>query len=379
MNLKRKAFLDTIEKGLSRSRGVVVLGPRQCGKTTLAQELGAKHTDVHYFDLEDPDDSARLSNAKLTLEPLSGVVVIDEVQRSPALFPILRVLMDRNPLSVRFLLLGSASLDLVRMGSESLAGRIEFVIMSGFNLGEVGAAAWRKLWSRGGFPPSYLAASEDDSWGWRKGFVRTFLERDMRAMGVDLPVEQLRRFWLMVSHYHGQIWNASEIGASLQITHPTARRYLDTLAGAFMVRVLPPWHENIKKRQVKSPKIYIRDSGIFHYLQGIRTQAELQAHPKLGASWEGFAMEQVLIGCDEGDAYFWSTHGGAELDLLLLKEGKRIGFEFKYGDAPKLTRSMRESTVSLKLDALHVVYPGEHRFPLADGVDAVPLRNVSDL
>jgi predicted AAA+ superfamily ATPase len=310
------------------------------------------------------------------LEPLKGLVIIDEIQRKPDLFEILRVLVDRPDNKAQFLALGSASPELVKGTSESLAGRIGFVDLSGFTLEEIGAKKRDRLWNRGGLPRSYLAPSNAASGDWRQDFIRTFLERDIPQLGITIPSETLRRFWTMVAHYHGQVWNAAEFARSLGASENTARRYLDILSGAYMVRVLPPWFENLKKRQVKAPKIYIRDSGILHALLQLVTPRDLLGHPKLGASWEGFALEHALNLINTRDAYYWATHGGAELDLLIFASGKRFGFEIKYTDAPGLTRSMRIALEDLRLDHLWIVYPGRETYPLHERVAAIPLEAV---
>lgn len=370
--IERSDLVRQVLSGLKSSPITALLGPRQCGKTTLARVI-AQQQETVFFDLEDPESQARLSNPKLALEGLRGVVIIDEIQRQPGLMGMLRVLADRNPLPARFLILGSASPDLMRQASESLAGRVLFVDMSGLSLREVGDKAWKKLWLRGGFPPAFLAESDRGSLKWRQDFIRTFLERDLPQLGVRVPGEMLRRFWTMVAHYHGQIWNASEIGASLGVSHHTTRHYLDLLTGAFVLRQLPPWFENVGKRVVKSPKVYIRDSGIFHALMGVEDEGALQGHPKLGASWEGFALEQVLGVTDWRNAYFWATQSRAELDLLLLAGGKRWGFEFKYADAPVMTKSLHIAVADLKVERAWVVYPGQQSYPLAGNVEVVPL------
>jgi hypothetical protein len=300
--------------------------------------------------------------------------VIDEIQRRPGLFPILRVLSDRTPLSARFLILGSASPDLLRQSSESLAGRLEIISMGGFSLADVGVKAQAQHWLRGGFPLSFLAPSEKDSLAWRKNFIQTFLERDLPQLGIGAPAAMLLRFWTMLAHYHGHIWNAAEPARSLGISESTTRRYLDLLQGVFMVRQLSPWHANLKKRQVKSPKVYFRDSGLLHHLLGIRSPLELQMHPKVGASWEGYVIEEIVKAVEPDEAYFWATHGGAELDLLLLKSGRKLGVECKRVDAPRLSSSMRIALQDLELDRLAVIYPGDRQYPLADRVTAVPLE-----
>jgi predicted AAA+ superfamily ATPase len=355
-----------------------LLGPRQCGKTTLARIM-AENEPSTFFDLENPVDIQRLSAPMQALKDLSGLVVIDEVQRKPELFELFRVLVDRPGQSGRFLLLGSASPHLVKGVSESLAGRIGFVDLAGFQLWEVGVEHREHLWIRGGLPKSFLAASESDSIQWRENFVRTFLERDIPQLGITVAPETLRRFWTMVAHYHGQVWNAAEFARSLGTAENTARRYLDILSGAYMVRVLPPWFENLKKRQVKAPKIYIRDSGLFHTLLQVPTLSDLQGHPKIGASWEGFALEHVVHHFRTRDMYFWATHAGAELDLMVTIAGKRFGFEFKYTDAPGKSRSMHTAIEDLALEHLWVIYPGIHKYALDDKMTALPLEEISKL
>ena len=364
--------------GITRSFRVhpatALFGPRQCGKTTLAHMI-AEHEPHEYFDLENPVDMRRLSQPLRTLEKLEGLVVIDEVQRRPDLFEILRVLVDRPDNSARFLLLGSVSTKMVKGVSESLAGRIGFVDLSGFDLTEVGSNQMESLWVRGGFPVSFLAEDNAASSDWRSNFIRTFLERDIPQLGISIPAETLRRFWTMVAHYHGQIWNAAEFARSLGTSENTARRYLDILAGAYMVRILPPWFENIRKRQVKAPKIYIRDSGILHSLLHLINLGDLQGHPKIGASWEGFAIEHVIGALKARETYFWATHAGAELDLMVTLKGKRYGFEFKYADAPGRTRSMHIALNDLNLQHLWVVYPGKQEYALHENITASPLAS----
>ena len=349
---------------------VMLLGPRQCGKTTLARELTRKRRAT-LFDLESPAEASRLAEPMTALAPLRGLVVIDEAQLQPSLFPVLRVLADRSPLPARFLLLGSASPELARGVTESLAGRVALVSMGGFDLEEAGVSALRRLWWRGGFPRSFLARNDEISRRWRQDFIQTFLERDLRRFGIEVPVTALRRLWLMAAHSHGQILNASEIGRSLGEAHTTVRRHLDTLCGAYVLRLLPPWFENVGKRQVKSPKLYVRDSGLLHSLLGIDSFATLEGHPKLGASWEGFALEEVLRATGDHGAYFWNTQGGAELDLLVFARGRRYGFEFKYADAPGLTRSLHVARADLRLERVFVVHPGPDSFALAGWAEAV--------
>jgi uncharacterized protein len=364
-----------VRTALRRSRIVALLGPRQCGKTTLAREFVGVDS-LNYFDLEDPASLARLSEPELALRPLKGLVVIDEVQRRPDLFPLLRVLADRRPLPARFLLLGSAAPELLRQSSESLAGRLAIVALEGLRLADVGAAAQPKHWTRGAFPLAFTARTESDSLAWRQQFLQTFLERDIPQLGVQIPAVALRRFWNMVAHYHGQIWNAAELARALAVNESTVRRYLDLMTGVFMIRQLPPWFENLGKRQVKAPKVYVRDSGMLHALLGIGTARDLELHPKVGASWEGYAVEEVLKALQPDDAYYWATHNGAEIDLVLFKRGRRIGVECKRSDAPALTPSMRVALADLKLDELRVVYPGARRYPLAKRVEVVPLAEL---
>jgi predicted AAA+ superfamily ATPase len=352
-----------------------LLGPRQCGKTTLARAMSEQEPST-VFDLENPVDIQRLSNPMQALKDLSGLVIIDEVQRKPELFELFRVLADRSDREARFLLLGSASPHLVKGVSESLAGRIGFVDLAGFQLREVGAQHRDRLWIRGGLPKAFLADSGSDSMQWRENFIRTFLERDIPQLGITIAAETLRRFWTMVAHYHGQVWNAAEFARSLGTSENTARRYLDILSGAYMVRVLPPWFENLKKRQVKAPKIYIRDSGLLHSLLQISTLDDLRGHPKIGASWEGFAVEHVINVFRTRDAYFWATHAGAELDLMVTFSGKRHGFEFKYADAPRRTRSMHTAIEDLGLEHLWIIYPGDQEYALDNNITVIPLERI---
>jgi predicted AAA+ superfamily ATPase len=373
--IDRSADRKNVSAALKRSRVVALLGPRQCGKTTLAREF-LNPTSLNYFDLEDPASLARLSEPDLALRSLKGLVVIDEIQRRPELFPLLRVLADRRPLPARFLILGSAAPELLRQSSETLAGRIETVQLEGLRLGDLGAAAQPRHLLRGGFPLSYVARSETDSVQWRRQFLQTFLERDIPQLGVNIPAAALDRFWHMVAHYHGQIWNGAELARSLAVNESTVRRYLDLMTGVFMVRQLPPWFENLGKRQVKAPKVYFRDSGLLHTLLGIGSERDLALHPKVGASWEGYAVEETIKAVRPDAAYYWATHGGAEIDLLLFKGDRRIGIECKRSDAPVLTPSMRIALADLKLDELKVVYPGERAYRLAPKVEVVPLGSL---
>ena len=373
--IKRVTLAARVRGALRANPIVALLGPRQCGKTTLARAIAAGE-EAEYFDLEDPAGAARLAQPMTALQPLRGLVIIDEIQRQPEIFPVLRVLADRPRAPARFLALGSASPDLVRRSPESLAGRVAFVDMAGFDLREAGASALRRLWLRGGFPRSFLARDDADSLAWREDFIRTFLERDIAQLGVRVPATTLRRLWMMLAHYHGQIWNASEIGRSLGEAHTTVKRHLDVLSGAFMVRQLQPWFVNISKRQIRAPKIYIRDSGILHALLGLPSFGALEAHPKLGASWEGYALEQAILAAGERNAYYWATQSGAELDLLLTREGRRYGVEAKYSDAPRATKSMSVAIADLKLHKLHVVYPGSQRYKLGEKIEALPLQDL---
>ena len=371
-SVKRPDLLAAVEARFRANPVVLLLGPRQCGKTTLARQF-AVGRDAEYFDLESPADAARMDQPMTALEPLRGWVVIDEAQLKPEVFGILRVLADRRPLPARFLVLGSASPDLLTGISESLAGRVALLPMSGFELSEVGTKRLRSLWWRGGFPRAYLADSDAGSRQWRADFIQTFLERDLRRFGVQVAPAALRRFWNNLAHFHGQIWKPSEIGRSLGEAHTTVKRHLDILCGAFVMRQLPPWFENIGKRQVKSPKVYLRDSGLLHELLGIPSFSALEAHPKLGASWEGFALEEVLRVAGDREAYFWNTQGGAELDLLLFLNGRRLGFEFKYADAPSVTRSLNVARADLKLKHAFIVHPGTKSYPLNDWAEAVAI------
>jgi uncharacterized protein len=374
--IPRPVIETAIRSALRHSPVVALVGPRQCGKTTLARRIARGHS-ADYFDLEDPVDQARLANPKLALEDLRGLVVIDEVQRQPGVFEVLRVLSDRPRKRARFLTLGSASPHLVRGISESLAGRVRFVEMGGFDLVEVNPKQFFSLWLRGGFPNSYLAASELQSQKWREDFIKTFLERDIPQLGISIAAPTLRRFWTMVAHYHGQVWNAADFARSLGSSEPTARRYLDILTGAYVVRQLPPWFENIAKRQVKAPKVYVRDTGLLHALLGLRTRKQLLGHPKYGASWEGFVVEQILNLAKPQEAYFWATYAGAELDLLIVRNGARFGFELKCTDAPRLTKSMQTALEDLRLERIQVIHPGSKSFRIHPKVEAVSILELA--
>lgn len=366
-------MLKAIKTALARSPVVVLTGPRQCGKTTLARRL-LREDSLNYFDLEDPVSLARLDEPMTALRPLEGLVVIDEVQRLPGLFPVLRVLADRRSRPARFLILGSASGDLLRQSAESLAGRVEHLAISGFTVREVGADKAPTLWRRGGFPLAYLARREQDCLAWRKQFIQALLERDLPQWGVRVPAIALRRFWTMVAHYHGQTWNAAEPARALGVNESTTRRYLDLLTDALVVRQLQPWHANLRKRQVRSPKVFVRDSGLLHQLLGIDSAKSLESHPKLGASWEGFVVEQILALESHDEAAFWATHQGAEMDLLLRRGDRLFGVECKHADAPRMTPSIRIALEDLGLERVAVVYPGETRYAIADRVEAVPLK-----
>ena len=380
MNIDRPTARARIHEAFSVHPAVALTGPRQCGKTTLAREIAADAArGSAFFDLESAVDRRRLQTPEQALAGLSGLVVIDEIQREPALFETLRVLVDRPGNPARFLVLGSASPTLVRGISESLAGRVGLVELTGFDLSETGPDSWRTLWLRGGFPRAYLAPHARACAVWRRSFVQTFLERDIPQLGITVPAETLRRFWTMLAHYHGQVWNAAEFARALGSSEGTARRYLDILAGAFMVRALPPWFANVRKRQVRSPRIYIRDTGLLHTLLTLETDDEVAGHPKVGASFEGFAVEQLLGAFETGAAYFWSTHGGAELDLLVMHGGKRYGFECKLSDAPGTTRSMRAALSDLELEHLWVVYPGHEPYPLDERISVLPVADVPAL
>jgi len=370
--IPRQRPLQRIDEAFRVHPVAALLGPRQSGKTTLARLLVERDGGT-IFDLESPVDRQRLTAPLAVLERLRGLVVLDEIQQRPEIFELLRVLVDRPDNAARFLVLGSASPRLVKGAAETLAGRIGFVDLGGLDLTEVGVEHQDVLWSRGGFPRSYLAADDDASFAWREAFVRTFLERDLPQLGISIPAESLRRFWTMIAHAHGRVWNASSIGRSLGVSDHTTRSYLDILAGAYVVRVLPPWFENVKKRQVRAPMVFIRDSGLLHTLLQIRDGRALSGHPTVGTSWEGFVVEQILGLLASRDAYFWATHSGAELDLLVMHRGRRLGFEAKLADAPTVTRSMRTACAELHLDHLYVVLPGGPTYALDEKIAATSL------
>jgi predicted AAA+ superfamily ATPase len=379
--IRRSNELSRLTTLIKNNPIVAILGARQVGKTTLAMDLQeAWKQPCNLFDLERQRDLARLDDPELALEPLKGLVILDEIQRKPDLFPLLRVLADRRPIRTRFLVLGSASPEMLRQGNETLAGRIGFHSLDGFSLEEVGVKHHTKLWLRGGFPRSFLASSNASSQDWREDFVSTFLERDLPQLGIRVSSATLRRFWTMLAHYHGQIWNASEFARNFGVNHTTIRHYLDILTSAFVVRQLQPWHENIKKRQVKAPKVYLADTGILHTLLGITNKTDLESHPKLGASWESFVISHVtrLLEIRPHECYFWATHTGAELDLLVVRGRKRWGFEVKRTSAPSITPSMRSAMENLKLQRLLVVHAGEHSFDLTKKIRAIAFTNLLD-
>ncbi len=380
MILARPGAIRRIAQSFRVHPAVALLGPRQCGKTTLARLFAAGESDSTVFDLERDADLRRLQNPEQTLSPLGGLVIVDEIQLRPQLFGALRPIIDRPAATARFLLLGSVSPTVVRGVSESLAGRVGLVDLAGFDLGEVGpGSGWRILWERGGFPRSYLQPDAAASYEWRENFTQTFLQRDIPALAGNVPAAALRRFWSMTAHFHGQVWNAAEFARALGQGEAAARRYLDLLVGAFVVRALPPWFENLKKRQVRSPKVYVRDSGVLHALLGVPSLAVLTGHPKVGASFEGFAIEQICAALSPRDPYFWATHAGAELDLLLTRNGKRYGFEIKFTEAPRTTRSMRVALSDLGLERLFVVYPGDESYPLESRIQALPVGEIPRL
>jgi predicted AAA+ superfamily ATPase len=377
--IDRATHLGEIRRLLRTHPVVALLGARQVGKTTLAGELARQHRGAtSRFDLEDPTDLARLADPMLALSPLKGLVILDEIQRRPEIFPALRVLADRRPVRARFLVLGSASPALLRQGSESLAGRIAFHELPGLSLTEVPATQLSRLWVRGGFPRSFLAPSEAASYEWRQNFVRTFVERDLPQLGINIGAETARRFWTMLAHHHAQLWNSSELARAFGVADTTVRGYLDKLAGALVVRLLPPWHANLAKRQVKSPKVYVRDPGLLHALLGIPGLRDLEGHPKVGASWEGFILDQILqrLGARPTESYFWRTYQGAELDLLVIRGRQRLGFEVKRTSAPGITPSMRAALADLKLDSLTVVHAGKESFPIERRVRALSASDI---
>jgi uncharacterized protein len=378
--IPRLRHLERVTAALKRTPVVCLIGARQVGKTTLARQVAAQSNAVRFFDLENPAHVAQLADPMLALESLRGLVILDEIQRVPDLFTVLRVLSDRPKHPATFLVLGSASPDLLRQSSESLAGRIHYHEVGGFALHETGAGSWRDLWIRGGFPRSFVAPTIEESREWREDFVRTFLERDIPQLGFSTDATTLRRFWTMVAHFHGQIWNGSEIARSLAIGATSVARYLDLLTSALVIDPLPPWFENLGKRQVKAPKVYLRDSGILHTLLNIEDQSDLLGHPKAGASWEGFALQQVasILELRREERFFWATHGGAELDLLVVRGRRRWGVEFKLTSQPAVTRSMTTALEDLRLRHLFVVHAGTDSFPMMPKISAVALTRIAE-
>lgn len=380
--IPRRAHVREVRRLLASYPVVGIVGARQVGKTTLAAQVAAMARGPHHrFDLEDSRDLDRLADPLPALERLRGLVILDEIQRRPEVYPALRVLADRRGTPARFLVLGSASPALFKRSTESLAGRIAYHELDGLNLSETGRGRLETLWVRGGFPRSFLARSDAESVEWRRWLIRSFLERDLPQLGAPAAPETMRRFWTMLAHVHGQVWNASALARSFGVSDKTVRAYLDLLASTFMVRILPPWHENLGKRQVKAPKIYFRDTGLLHGLSGIGSLGELLDHPRCGASWEGFAIEEAIrdLGAREEECYFWRTHTGAELDLLFVRGKTRVGFEFKRATSPGLTPSMRIARGDLRLSRLFVVHAGKARYPLGKGVDAVPLGHLDEV
>lgn len=371
----RKRYSEQISKVIKRSPITALLGPRQCGKTTLARQIAGEMPST-YFDLESQADRRKFQNPELMLSALSGLVIIDEIQLMPELFPALRVITDKPENQCRFLILGSASPHLIRNTSETLAGRVEFVDLTGFDIHEIGPANWQTLWNRGGFPRSYLAAGDQDSFAWREGFIRTFLQRDIPQLGITISSAAIQKFWTMLAHYHGQVWNASQIAASMGVNDKTIRSYQEILTETYMIRQLPPWFENISKRQVKSPKMFFRDTGLLHALLGLENTLAVTGHPQAGASWEGFAMEQVLQTLRPAQAYFWATYSHAELDLFLIHNGRRYGFEFKFNEAPSTSKSMRIALDSLHLEKLLIIYPGKDLYPVDKEITVCPVEKV---
>ncbi len=376
--IQRNDYLNRLKSAIGRSPVTALLGPRQCGKTTLARQLADQQQST-FFDIESLPDRRRLQNPELMLGSLTGLVVLDEIQAMPELFQVLRVLVDRPENQARILILGSASPEIIKSASETLAGRVEFIELQGFDLLETGTDMWKPLWLRGGFPRSFLANTDEDSLAWREGFIRTFLERDIPQLGINIPAVTMRRFWTMLAHYHGQTWNAAEIGRSMGLSDKTVRSYLDILTGTFMIRQLQPWFENLGKRQVKSPKIYFRDTGLYHSLLDIPDRHFLLGHPKVGASWEGFAIQQALQILHPNAAYFWGTHAGAEIDLVFQHKGRRYGMEVKFSEAPSLTPSMRIAVSELNLERLWIVYPGNEVYPVTEKITALPLAKLETI
>jgi len=376
--IDRISYIEKITQNLKTFKVCALLGPRQCGKTTIATHYAnlckEKGEKVHFFDLEDPDHLNALENPKLVFQRLSGLIIIDEIQRIPELFTVIRVMVDHY--DKKFLILGSASQELIRQSSETLAGRIIYNEVHPFRFNET--HGMNQLWFRGGFPLSYLSESEQSAQEWLKAYVKTFLEKDIPSFGFDINPSLIRRFWTMLCGYHGNIFNASELGQSLDLNHKTTRRYLNILTGTFMMRTLQPWHANIQKRQVKQPKVYFRDSGIFHVLMGVKTSEDLLLNAKLGASWEGFAMEEIIseLKAEPEDCFFWATHGGAEIDLLINTPTGLNAYEFKFSNQPKITKSIQEAINTLALEKVSIVVPGNMDYPLSDQVWVIGLEKL---
>jgi uncharacterized protein len=376
--IQREHHVRRVRELLDRYPVVTLIGARQVGKTTLARQIAAAEVSATRFDLENPLDLARLADPLLALQPLHGLVVLDEIQRKEEIFPVLRVLADRPDNPARFLVLGSASPELLRQSSESLVGRIFHYALDGFDLREVGLEALDSLWLRGGFPRSFLASSDTASLEWRSAFTRTFLERDIPQLGVTVPSETLYRFWTMLAHYHGQLWNGAELARAFGVSATTVRRYLDLLTSTLVLRQIQPWFENVSKRQVRAPKVYVADAGILHALLGVETRHQLHGHPKVGASWEGFVISQLVsrFELQRNEVYFWATHAGAEIDLMVMRRGRRTGFEIKRTTAPAVTRSISIASADLRLDRIYVVHAGAGSFQLAEGVEAIDLASL---
>lgn len=380
-NIDRNDYIKKIMELLKNNPVVALIGPRQVGKTTLARQVAEYYTSATFFDLENPSSLSRLQDPLLALQPLSGLIIIDEIQHQPDLFKILRVLADEPKQKRKFLVLGSASPMLLKQTSESLAGRIAYLEIDGFSLQEVGVEHLERLWLRGGFPRSYLGKSQENSVQWRQDFIRTFLERDLPQLGINIPAITMRRFWMMLAHYHGQIWNASEFSRAFGMSDKAVRNYLDILSSTFVIRQLIPWWENISKRQVKAPKIYISDSGLLHTLLGLSDKEELESHPKVGASWEGFAINTVLtqLNAFSEEAFYWSTYSGAEIDLVVMCGNKRLGFEFKRTTSPSLTKSLQVGCEDLQLTQSYIIHPGKGSYPLAKNILALGLSSIDEI
>lgn len=371
--IPRKDELCILQKLIRSTPVTAILGARQCGKTTLANQL---QSDA-FFDLENPRDARQFETPQLTLERLKGLIVIDEIQHAPEIFPLLRYLVDHRP-DHKYLILGSASRDLIRQSSESLAGRIAYHNLGGLRFSDLPSAQLERHWLRGGFPRSFTAQAEEESYTWRMNFIQTFLERDIPQLGIAIAARTLRRFWIMLSHYHGQILNHSELARSFGISDKTVRHYIDILEGTFMIRVMQPWFTNPSKRLVKSPKLYLRDSGIFHALQSIGDNEQLLTHNKLGASWEGYIVEEISKIIATDSMYFYRTHNGSEVDLFWQSGGRNWGVEVKYGDSPGMSRSLANAAHDLELEHLWIVYPGRQEYPVTEKATVIPLERLRE-